>query len=79
MLTFLLAVLPQPIDLDRLDLQRARALSGRAVVATFVVAKPVHVYDRPRVTSVGAADRDDGAERGHSCAAGGSTWTWGIG
>ena len=40
MLTFLFAVLPQPIDLDRLDLQRAR------------------------VTSLGAADRDDGAERG---------------
>jgi hypothetical protein len=52
MLTFLFAVLPQPIDLDRLDLQRARALSGRPVVASFMV------------TSVGAADRDDGAERG---------------
>ena len=64
MLTFLFAVLPQPIDLDRLDLQRARVMSGRPVMASFIIAKPPHVYDRHRVTSVGAADRDDGAERG---------------
>ena len=46
MLTFLFAVLPQPIDLDAIDLQRARATSGRIVVATFIVAKPIDAYPR---------------------------------
>ena len=35
MLAFLLAVLPQPVDLDVLSVGRARHLSGRLVVATF--------------------------------------------
>ena len=58
----LAAHLAPPLDLDAIDLQRARALSGRLVVASFIVAKPLDAY--PRLTSVGAADRDDGAERG---------------
>ena len=73
MLAFLFAVLPQPIDLDRLDLQRARAMSGRPVVASFVVAKPPYVYDRPGVTDIGAASV------ARSCAADGPTWTRGSG
>ena len=61
MLPFLFAILPQPIDLDRISLERARAMHGRVVVATFLVAKPTYTW-RNR-TILGAADRDDGAER----------------
>jgi hypothetical protein len=62
MLAFLFTILPQPIDLDAIDLQRAQAMSGRIVAASFLVAKPTDTY--PNLTSVGAADRDDGADRG---------------
>ena len=77
MLAFLFAILPQPTNLDAIDLQRARALSGRLVVASFTIANPVDAY--PRLTSIGAADRDDGAERGAILRAGASTWTSGTG
>ena len=61
MLTFLFAILPQPVDLDRLDLERARAMSGRLVVATLIIAKPIDIHRT--FTSVGAADKPDGARR----------------
>jgi hypothetical protein len=61
-LTLALAVLPRPIDLGGIDLHRARHLSGRLVATESVVGKPPMTYGR--VTDVGAADRDDGAERG---------------
>ena len=62
LLSLALAALPQPIDLDGLSLERARHLHGRFVVASFTIAKPLDTY--PGLTSIGAADRDDGAERG---------------
>src|SRR5437773_2066781 len=40
----------------------ARALDGRLVAANFLVAKPS--YTLRGFTMLGAADRDDGAERG---------------
>lgn len=52
----------RPIDLGALSRERARALDGKAVTVSFVVAKPP--YTLLGRTMVGAADRDDGAERG---------------
>lgn len=57
----LAAVLPLPVDLDGVTFERARALAGRVVVASFLVAKPLVVWKGR--TLCGAADRDDGAER----------------
>jgi hypothetical protein len=58
----LVAFLRLPVDLDRIDLARARALSGRPVVASFVARKPFACPDW-NLTTVGAQTRDDGAER----------------
>jgi hypothetical protein len=49
------------IDLDDITVNRARALDGRRVVAVFRIAKPT--YTLLGRTVIGAADRDDGAER----------------
>jgi len=46
----LLAAIPTPVDMDRLFIDRARQLAGRPVVATFLIAKPVYCYSRPRIT-----------------------------
>ena len=63
MLPLVLAALPPtPVNLDSLSLDRARLLSGRPVLVTFVVAKPT--YTLLGRTVAAAADRDDGAERG---------------
>jgi hypothetical protein len=59
---FALALRPVPLDLDALSVERARSLSGKPVVATFLVPKPSYTWRS--VTIVGAADRPDGAERG---------------
>ena len=56
-----LAAAPVPLNLDTVTVDRARLLDGRIVVASFVVAKPAFTF-RGR-TVLGAADRDDGAER----------------
>jgi len=61
------ALVPTPIDLDGISIERASALHGRVVVASFVVAKPSYTWpDRKggTITVIGAADKDDGAERG---------------
>jgi len=51
-----------PINLDTVTIERARTLNGKVVVATFLVAKPS--YTLFGKTMIGAADRDDGVERG---------------
>jgi len=61
MLAFLFAILPQPIDLDRIDLDHARRLGGRVVAATFLNTAPL--YTLVGRTVVGTADREDGAVR----------------
>ncbi len=53
---------PVLIDLDSITVERARILAGRPVLASFIIAKPS--YTLLGRTSPGAADRDDGAERG---------------
>lgn len=61
-LVLLVAVLDvRPLDLEALSLERARSLDGQRVAVAFIVAKPV--YTMNGYTVVGAADRDDGAER----------------
>jgi hypothetical protein len=62
LLCFVLAVLPQPIDFDGIGPERARSLSGRLVVASFVAGEP-HAYPEWGVTTTGADTREDGAER----------------
>ncbi len=52
----------RPISLDGLSLDRARTLNGQMLTVSFVVAKPLYTFLGR--TMVGAADRDDGAERG---------------
>ncbi len=52
----------RPIPLDGMTLDRARILNGQTLTVSFVVAKPVYTFLGR--TMVGAADRDDGAERG---------------
>jgi hypothetical protein len=61
MLAVILATLPQPIDLDSLDPEHARQLSGRVVAAAFMNAAPP--YTLVGRTVVGPADREDGAVR----------------
>lgn len=57
----LLACCPTPIDLGGVTLPHARAIAGRLVVASFVVATPP---DTPLGRTVlGAAERDDGVSR----------------
>ncbi len=56
------AATPQPIDLDSITVDRARILAARPVLASFLIAKPS--YTLLGRTILGAADRDDGAERG---------------
>jgi hypothetical protein len=58
----LVAHIELPIDLDGIGLERARALSGRPVVASLVAGEPYY-YPEYGFTSVGAQTRDDGAER----------------
>ena len=58
---FVLALLPQPVALSTLRLDRARELQGQFVLARFVIAKP-HFTLKNR-TVIGAADRTDGIER----------------
>jgi hypothetical protein len=62
MLAFLLALFPQPVDLDGITPERARALSGRVVVASFVASEPF-AYPEWHITTIGADAREDGAER----------------
>ena len=57
-----LSLCPTPLSLDTITVERARMLHGKLVVASFLVAKPNYTL-RGR-TILGAADRDDGAERG---------------
>ena len=59
----LVAHLTLPIDLDSITVERARALSGRAVVASFVAGEPF-AYPDYGITTIGAGERDDGAEHG---------------
>src|SRR5207249_4831309 len=58
----LLVLDPRPISLESITVERARALDGKLVAASFVVTKPS--YTLLGCTVLGAADRDDGAERG---------------
>ena len=63
----LLTLCPEPVSLDGITVERARAMQGRVVTATFLVSKPSYTWRNRRggvVTVIGAADRDDGAERG---------------
>jgi hypothetical protein len=64
MLVLAIAVLalPQPVALDGISVERARTLHGKLVSTSFMVAKPA--YTILGCTVIGAADRDDGAERG---------------
>jgi hypothetical protein len=58
---------PLPIDLDSISIDRARHLSGRVVSASFLSIKPADYRQDRRGrpwTVLGAADRDDDAERG---------------
>jgi hypothetical protein len=50
-----------PINFDSITAERARAMSDRVVVAEFVTGRPIMTWNN--VTVIGAADRDDGAER----------------
>jgi hypothetical protein len=64
MLPFLLAtfaILPQPIDLDGISLERARAMNGKLVRASFLNVAPA--YTMLGRTVIGPANREDGAER----------------
>lgn len=56
-----LIVLPEPISLDGISIEHARSLRGKLVAASFLVAKPNDIVLGRTV--IGAADRDDGAER----------------
>jgi hypothetical protein len=58
----LVAFLTTPVDLDAIGLDRARALAGRPVVASFVAGEP-YSYPELGITTVGAQTRDDGDER----------------
>lgn len=63
-LTLALAALSadsRPLNLDALTIDRVRSLDGQVVTVTFIVAKPA--YTLLGRTVVGAAERDDGAER----------------
>ncbi|VTU02460.1 unnamed protein product [Gemmataceae bacterium] len=65
MLTVALLILSadlRPIDLGALSLERAHTLDGRTVTVTLLVQKPA--YSLLGRTAIGAADRDDGSERG---------------
>jgi hypothetical protein len=53
---------PRPIDLGAISVERARVLDGKTVTVSLLEAKPP--YTLLGRTMVGAADRDDGAERG---------------
>lgn len=62
-----LTLCPAPLSLDGISVERARSLHGRLVVTTFLTAKPGYTWRDGRsgvTTVVGAADRDDEAERG---------------
>jgi hypothetical protein len=61
-LALLFALSPVSVFLDGISVERARTIHGRLVSATFLVAKPGYLW-RER-TVIGAADREDGAERG---------------
>ncbi|MBA4187775.1 MAG: hypothetical protein C0467_07125 [Planctomycetaceae bacterium] len=52
----------RPLDLGSLTVERARGLDGKPVTVSLVVATPP--YTLLGRTMVGAAERDDGAERG---------------
>ena len=55
-------VFPQQVSLDGITVERARTLHGKLVVASFLVAKPN--YTLRSQTMIGAADHEDGVERG---------------
>ncbi|WP_439628198.1 hypothetical protein [Gemmata sp.] len=55
------ALVVRPLDLGSLSIDRARTLDGHRVAVALLVAKPVCTLNG--FTVVGAADRDDGAER----------------
>ena len=59
---FLLTLNPEPIALDTLSVERARALDGQVVKVTMLIAKPT--YTLLGYTAVGAADLPDEIERG---------------
>jgi len=64
MLVIIFAVLTlnaRPLDLGALSLDRARTLDGQMITVWFLVAKPP--YTLLGRTMVGAAERDDEAER----------------
>lgn len=61
-IVFVVAALDvRPLELGSMSIDRARVLDGQRVAVTFIVAKPVYTLNG--FTVVGAADRDDGAER----------------
>ena len=67
MLLLILSLCPAPLSLDTITIERARMLDGKLVSATFLVAKPSYTWRDGNggvLTILGAADRDDGAERG---------------
>lgn len=57
-----LAVLPQAVSLDGISIERARAMNGQLVTASFIVGKPS--YTLKGFTVLGANDREEWAERG---------------
>lgn len=59
------ALVPQPLSLDSVTIDRARVLEGRLVLAKFTVGKPSMTWTTragAKLTITGAADRD-GCER----------------
>jgi hypothetical protein len=52
----------EPISLDALGVDRARELAGQVRTYTFIVAKPPYIDGG--ITTIGAAERLDGAEVG---------------
>ncbi|MBA4190813.1 MAG: hypothetical protein C0467_22735 [Planctomycetaceae bacterium] len=62
MIAFALLMLPTPLNLDTLSLERATLNHGKFVVASLMAAKPV--YTLRGFTMVGVADHDEFIERG---------------
>lgn len=61
MLALLLSLFADPVRLDDISLDLARAMDGRVVVSTFLCEKPSYTFSG--ATIIGAADRGDGIER----------------
>src|SRR5687768_4397627 len=67
MIALALLLLPEPISLDGITVERARAMHGKLVAASFIVAKPSFTWRDCRggtLTVIGAADREEWCERG---------------